>query len=83
MSMACEYAQLFTAKQPQQNLKLLRRKKKTKKKQKKAMEISTPMRDTSELPSNAFHRLIGSLKTGTDSSNFFYGFRRTPYSTSS
>jgi hypothetical protein len=36
MSMACEYAQLFTAKQPQQNLKLLRRKKKTKKKTEKS-----------------------------------------------
>ena len=59
MSMAiCENAQLFTANQPPTKSQAVKKKekkqKKKKKKQKKAMEISTPMRDTSELPSNAF-----------------------------
>jgi hypothetical protein len=44
MSMACEYAQLFTAKQPPTKSQAVKKKeKKTKKKQKKAMEISTPI----------------------------------------
>lgn len=72
MSMACEYAQLFTAKQPPTKSQAVKKKeKKTKKKQKKAME--SPHQCGTHLNClkcfSPIDWLI--LKTGTDSLNSF------------